>query len=324
MSSYTNVTGIPLSLAVYLATDHYDHDPETISATALIKPVKQVILASRVPAHQRTTDILQLVKSRMGTSIHSGIELAWAGGHYKQAMRKLGYPESVIDKVVINPDPDNLPVGAIPVYMEKRERRSIGGRVVSGKYDFIAEGRLEDFKTTSTYVWVKGTRDTSHQLQGSIYRWLNPKIITESYMVIQYLFSDWKQGMTKSPGYPQRPVEPYRIPLLSLDDTEDYILAKLQLLDRLKNAPEDSMPTCSEADLWRDAPVWKYYKDPAKTTRSTKNYDNKEEANLRAAQEGGIVLEKPGEVRACNYCAALPVCQQAKGYVEDGSLILAR
>ena len=84
------------------------------------------------------------------------------------------------------------------------------------------------------------------------------------------------------------------------------------------------MPTCSEADLWRDAPVWKYYKDPAKTARSTKNYDNKEEANLRAAQEGGIVLEKPGEVRACNYCAALPVCQQAKGYVEDGSLILAR
>ena len=238
MSSYTNVTGVPLSLAVYLATDHYDHDPDAISATSLIKPVKQNILASRVPAQQRAIDVVQLVKSRMGTSIHSGIELAWAGGHYRPAMRKLGYPEEVIDRVVINPDPDNLPPNAIPVYMEKREYREIGGYVISGKYDFIAEGRLEDFKTTSTYVWIKGNRDTSHQLQGSIYRWLNPKIITESYMVIQYLFSDWKQGMAGSPGYPSRPVEPLRIPLLSLDDTEDYILAKLDQFHRLKDAPD--------------------------------------------------------------------------------------
>lgn len=322
MAIYTNNTGVPLSLAVYLATDHYDYDPTAISATSLIKPAKQILLASRVPAELRTVDVVNLVKSRMGTSIHSGIDLAWRGGHYREAMQKLGYPDSVIDRVVINPDPDNVPADAIPVYMERRERREIGGRLISGKYDFIAEGRLEDFKTCPTYVWTKGSRDTSHQLQGSIYRWLNPKIITESYMVIQYLFSDWKQGMVDSPGYPQRPVEPQPIPLLSLDDTEDFLLAKLDLLERFKNAPEEAMPPCGDADLWRDTPVWKYYKNPDKTSRSTKNYDNKEDAYARAAQDGGIVLEKKGEVRACNYCAALPICQQAQGYVADGSLIL--
>jgi hypothetical protein len=325
MSVYTNLTGVPLSLAVFLATDHYDYDPNTISATALIKPLKQRILAARVPPGQYKTDVLALVKSRMGSAIHDAIEKAWVGGHYTTAMRALGYPEEVINRVVINPDPDNLPPGAIPVYMEQRVKREIAGRTVSGKYDFIAEGRLEDFKSTSTFTWLKGMKDDDYQLQGSIYRWLEPKIITEDYMVIQYIFTDWKPGMAKAnAAYPQRPVEPKKIPLLDLDTTEAYIVNKIEQLNALWKAPEEELPRCEDRDLWRDDPVYKYYKNPAKLTRSTKNFDTLQEANQRFAEDGGvgIVIERPGEVRACKYCPAFPVCTQKDEYLLEGSLIM--
>jgi hypothetical protein len=34
---YTNASNIPPAVAVFLATDNYDYDPHTISATALLK-----------------------------------------------------------------------------------------------------------------------------------------------------------------------------------------------------------------------------------------------------------------------------------------------
>lgn len=325
MFSYTNLTGVPLSLAAFLAHDSYDYDPHTISATSLIKPLKQRILASRVPPGAFPVDVLSLVKSRMGSAIHDAVEKVWVAGHYRESMKLLGYPQAVIDRVVVNPDPNNLPPGAIPVYMEQRLYKEIEGQKVSGKFDFVAEGRLEDFKSTSTFTWIKGTKTEDYQLQGSIYRWLGPHIITEPYMVIQFIFTDWKEGIAKTDkNYPQRPVEPLQIPLLSLEDTEDFVVDRLRQYKAMKDLPEEELPMCSDKDLWRDDPVFKYYKNPAKLTRSTKNFESKEEAYARLAEDGGvgIVLEKPGEVRACKYCAAFPVCKQKDAYLADGTLSL--
>lgn len=327
MSSYTNLTNVPLSLAVFLATDHYDYDPTAISATTLLRPVRQIVLPSRVPPEQAKTDVLQLVASRMGSAIHDSIEKAWVDGHYRQAMTKLGYPEKVIDKVVVNPPQDvKLPPGSIPVYMEQRFYRELDGRKVSGKVDFIAEGRLEDFKSTSTFTWQRETKDADYQLQGSIYRWLAPDIITEDYMVIQFIFTDWKAGFVKTQaGYPPRRVEPKKIPLLSLDDTEQFIRQKVAAVDAARQLPEAELPRCSDKELWREAPVYKYYKNPQKLDGcSTKNFDNLAAATQRLIEDGnvGIIITKPGQVKACKWCAAFPVCSQKDEYLKDGSLTI--
>ena len=50
MSVYLNPSQVPLSLAVFLATDNYDYEPDTISATGLIRPLRQIILAKREEA----------------------------------------------------------------------------------------------------------------------------------------------------------------------------------------------------------------------------------------------------------------------------------
>jgi hypothetical protein len=322
MQTYLNQTGVPLSVAVYLATDHYDHVPDAISATSLIKPVRQQILPGRVPAEQAKADVLSFVKSRIGTSIHDGLERVWVGGHYKEAMLALGYPQKIIDRVVVNPV-GKLPEGAIPVYMEIRSFREINGVRISGKFDFVAEGRLEDFKSTSTFTWVKETKVEDYKLQGSIYRWLNPGIITQDHMAIQFFFTDWMPGRAKQdPKYPQRQVEQQLIPLLSLDETERYIRNKLAQYDKYRDAAEQEIPECTDEDLWRREPSYKYYKNPAKRLRSTKNFETLAEANKRLAEDGnvGVVVTVPGEVVACRFCAAFPICTQKDKYIADGTL----
>tara|TARA_R110000851_G_scaffold24091_4_gene69919 strand:- start:1060 stop:2085 length:1026 start_codon:yes stop_codon:yes gene_type:complete len=340
MQTYTNETGVPLSVAVYLATDLYDYVPGVISATSLLKSVRQQVLTPRVPKSLKKTEITGVVKSRLGTSIHDGLEKAWSEGRYISAMASLGYPQAVIDRIQVNPgyeiDPksqqlvkmDNPPPladDAIPVYMEIRSFRELDGKMISGKFDFLAEGRVEDFKSTSTFTWVNKTKTEDYQLQGSIYRWLNPKIITQDVMAIQFFFTDFMAGKAKGdPKYPQRQVEQQIIPLLSLADTEAYIRGRLQQFQEFAVADELAMPPCTDKELWRKDPVFKYYRNPEKRARSTKNFTNPSEAYDLLIKQGnvGVVVEVPGTVMACNYCSAFPICTQKDRLISDGSLIV--
>lgn len=324
MRKFTNGTSVPLSMAVFLATDNYDHEDHTISATALLKPIRQLILASRVPQEQQLVDITSLVKSRMGSAIHDAIERSWVENH-QQSMLALGYPERVAKRVLVNPEPHEVTEDVIPVYLEQRSYREIMGYTVSGKFDFVGEGRVEDFKSTSVNTWINDNKTDDYQLQGSIYRWLNPEIITQDHMAIQFLFTDWFPGRAKAdPKYPQRPVEQKLIPLLPIEETEAFIRNKLTQIQKYQNSPEELLPLCNDKELWRTEPQFKYYKNPEKTSRSTKNFDNKQDAYLRLAQDGnvGIVVEVPGQVIACKYCPAFPVCSQKDALVAEGSLIL--
>lgn len=324
MRKFTNGTSVPLSMAVFLATDNYDHEDHTISATALLKPTRQLILASRVPQEQQLVDITTLVKSRMGSAIHDAIERSWVENH-QQGMLALGYPERVATRVRVNPEPHEVTEDVIPVYLEQRSYREIMGYTVSGKFDFVGEGRVEDFKSTSVNTWINDNKTDDYRLQGSIYRWLNPEIITQDHMAIQFLFTDWFPGRAKAdPKYPQRPVEQKLIPLLPIEETEAFIRNKLTQIQKYQNSPEELLPLCNDKELWRTEPQFKYYKNPEKTSRSTKNFDNKQDAYLRLAQDGnvGIVVEVPGQVIACKYCPAFPVCSQKDALVAEGSLIL--
>ena len=161
---FANVSEVPLALAVFLATDHYDHDddPNTISATTLLKPIRQIVLPSRIPPGEGLVNLADMMNSRMGTAIHDGIEKAWKN-NYIGAMKALGYPQRIIDRIRINPTPERLQdlaadgVETIPIYMEQRLSRQLGKWKITGKFDFIGEGKVQDFKSTSTFTYMKQT-----------------------------------------------------------------------------------------------------------------------------------------------------------------------
>lgn len=328
MQRYTNQQNIPLSLAVWLAHDSYDYnfDPNYISTTSLLKSIRQIVLGRRIPVEDNPVDVSHRVPSSMGTAIHDGIEKAWLE-NYQKSLKSMGYPQKVIERVRVNPDPKNLADGDIPVYLEQRVEKEIEGFRVSGKFDFVGEGRVEDFKTTSTYTYVNKTNDEKYILQGSIYRWLSPHLITQSEMAIQFIFTDWNKLQAiqgKERGYPQSKTMEYRLPLKSLAETEAYIRRKLTQIKQFDSVPEPDLPYCTDLDLWRKPPVYKYYKNPEKTTRATKNFDNPHEANLRQTQDGGkgIIIVAGGEVVACKFCDAFDICTQKDAYISDGTLKL--
>lgn len=325
MPAYANVSSVPLSMAVFLATDSYDHvdEPNYISATSLLKPLRQLILAARVPKDESPVDLSNMIASRMGSAIHDAIERAWKD-NYKTALETLGYPAGVIKKIRINPPQENQEAGIIPIYLEQRAYKKVGKWTIGGKYDFIGDGRVEDFKSTSVYTYINKTNDDKYIWQGSLYRWLNPKLVTRDEMAIQYIFTDWQGAKAKTdPNYPPKRIHQKLLKLKSVAETEAFVRRKLALIEQYWDAPEDQIPECTDEDLWRSEPVFKYYANPAKTARSTKNFDNKQDAYTYMAQAGkGVVIEKPGQVTGCKYCPAFALCSQKDRLIASGDLLM--
>lgn len=338
---FTNERNIGLSQAVFLAHDEYDYDPRenSISATGLLKSTRQTILSKRLKATTTEMDISQLVASSLGTAVHDGIEKSWLNGNYKRAMFKLGYPKKQIDRIVVNPgyyqdnqgrwikDPEAepLPKNAIPVYMEIRSEKELDGVIITGKFDFIGDGFLEDHKTTGVYTYIKKTNDEKYRLQGSIYRWLNPDLVTSDRMLINYTFTDWSKlnAMTQEKrGYPQFRVLSVPFTLMTIKETEEFIRNRISQIKTFLKRDEAAIPLCTEEELWQDPTSYKYYKNPDSKIRSTKNFDNFAEAQTRLIKDGGVgtIDIVPGKAKACLYCPAAPLCSQAKQLSIDGLL----
>lgn len=320
---FTNNHGIALPIAVWLAHDEYDYVNEEnyISATRLMKPLRHIVLPPRMaPADRENPDISDRIATAFGHSLHDSIEKAWLKG-YRENLTKLGYPEKIINLVRINPDPLTLRADDIPVYMEQRVIKSFMGYRIGGKYDLVAEGQVQDYKSTSAFVWVAGSRDDEHILQGSLYRWLNPDIITKDTMVINYIFTDWaKSKARQDPRYPQLRVMSKELKLLTIEETERWVKNKLLLIQKHWNTPEDQLPECTDEELWRSDPQFKYYLDPTKTARSTKNFENMADAKqFMNVEKGGkgIIKIIPGEVKRCDYCDSFNVCTQKDKYFDQ-------
>lgn len=316
---YTNDFGISLPLQAWLVHDDYDGyspEPKTISVTTLLKPLRQIILNSRVDYKALTVDLMDLVALRSGSAFHDSIEYVWKN-HYKSALAKLGYHQKEIDAILINPTPEELAAhpNPIPIYMEQRAFKEINGWTISGKFDFLFDNTVTDFKSTSTYKWQKNASDNDYKMQGSLYRWLNPDKILHNHINIEFIFTDFSKlkAMTDAnKGYPPRRLMQKAVPLMEVKATEQWIINKIGVLDKLWNAPQSQLPECSQEELWQDPPEYKYFKNPS-ATRATKVFGtDKLAAYQYKADAGGIgeVKEIPSKAKACNYCNARGICDQ--------------
>jgi len=213
----------------------------------------------------------------------------------------------------------------IPVYLEQRAEKEIKGYIISGKFDFVIEAAVEDFKSTSTYGFMAGSNTEKYMQQGSIYRWLNPDKIVGDTVNIQLIFTDWSAAKARADRkYPQSRLLQQTIKLMEIEATENFISQKLEILARLEAAPQTSLPLCTKDELWQKSDTWKYYKNPAKKSRSTKNFDSLNDATIRMHADGncGEIVHIPGQVGKCKYCDVREICQQAADLVAVGLLKL--
>lgn len=330
MKRLTNHTNIPLSVAAWLASDNYNFKPneKAISATDLGKSVRQLVLRNRLRAAGgeviEEMDIAERFSSRLGTAIHDAIEAVWVNQDARNsALTQLGIPKQVRDRLVYNPSPEEIAANpkCIPVFMEQRTNKELNGYTISGQFDFLAEGQLEDFKSTGSYSVEKQLNEAKFALQGSIYRWLNPDKITKETTRINYIIKDWSAAKAKaSPKYPKSCITTVNLPLMSYEDTEKYIANKLSSIDKHKTTPEPELPLCTAEELWQDSDTYKYFTRPD-STRASKVFGNDSVAAYKhLADKGGkgLIRTFPGEVRACKYCDAKDICTQRKELQESG------
>lgn len=317
---YTNKNNLPFALAVMLATDKYKHssDPKTIGVTTLMGSPRSVILTKRIPAHEQTVDISQLLASRMGTALHDALEAAWLNPELNDVLESLGIPARVRDKVRVNPekhDPD-----MINIYLELRTEKKINGWTVTGQLDLVINGRLKDLKSTGTFKFNKENIEFVQQL--SIYKWLNPEIVFDEEGDILFWFKDWNKFSALKADYPSQPLVEQPYTLLPLATAEAYVAKKLALLDEHENTPMADLPRCTRTELWQAPPKYNYYGSP-ENVKASKSFDNLIEANNWKLGKGkGLIRVIEAEPTKCMWCAASRTCDQAKGYVAQGILTL--
>lgn len=88
-----------------------------------------------------------------------------APGQKPRQVHDLGYPSKVIANVRVNPKPEDLFDDCIPVYLEQRTYKNVGKYTVSGQFDFVGDGRVEDIKTTSAYSYTARNNDDKYILE---------------------------------------------------------------------------------------------------------------------------------------------------------------
>lgn len=331
---FTNKTGINLPMAIWLLNDKYDHVKEEnyISATGLLKPLKALILAEQ---NISVSDLIEIdisnrAQAQDGTAMHSAIDDAWKNKYaIALACELVGISKELADSIIINPTPTHIEQAKArnelitPVYMEKRVIKEIAGFKVGGKYDLVLAGDLHDHKKTGTYTYTHQKNAKKYIQQGSIYRWLNPDIILSDTLTINYFFTDWKQWKTTEPKYPLYRIMSQHFEMMSYDETEKFIVDILTNFTKYKDRDQKDLPLCTKEELWQDPTEYKYFKNPT-ASRATKNFGTDlAGANLLlATNRCGIVKPIPGVARACNYCSALPFCDQAAFLLKTNQLVL--
>jgi len=328
----TNNNDYPLSIAVWLAVDWYDYNRHPgklhMSATGLLKPIRQTILGLRLQkmADQETVrDIHQDIPNRMGTAIHAGIERAWKNKEKRtEALLTMGFPADVVSRIRVNPDWKELAANPdwIPVYIEQRFYKELDGFIIDGEVDFIGQGIPEDFKSTGVYGYMKGNNDEKYVQQVSIYRWLAPEVITSDYCRINNIFTDWSKldaMIKKKAGYPHSRIVSKKLELMSIQETETFIQGRLRQIKAHLDSPEPQLPRCTPEELWQDKTVYKFFSKPT-NTRCQKTFDTYPEAHAYFIEKGatGQIREVHGKVKRCGYCDGADLCSQKAEYVAQG------
>jgi hypothetical protein len=305
--------------------DDYDYDSRdnVISATALLKPTRALVLKYQNKDLDKSVDIADLVSARMGSAIHAIAEQAWTDrGNVSKALSALG-TSKLGEITIINPDKP-VKETEIAVYVEQRHETKVGDYIISGKYDLVVDGTLSDYKSTSVWTYIYDSNALKYTQQGSIYKWLAPDRITDNKIDIQFIFTDWSSAQAmRDSKYPQSRVLTKSYPLWSVEQTEHFIKTKLNDITNLSDKSQDELPECTSEELWESETKYKYFKNP-NAQRATKNFDNLEEANIRLANDGGvgIVNTVRGEVKACRYCEVVDICKQARNLINQGRLVV--
>ena len=284
---FTNKHGLPDEVAKVLSKDRYDKGTEhsDYSVTTLKTPPRIVQLQRRYK-EELTEDVIDNLWSMFGSMAHNMLE-----EH-----------------------------GSDDAITEKRFYLTILDRVISGQVDHYKDGVITDYKVTSAWTLVYGSRVKEWEEQLNMYAYLCIKsgLPVERIRIVTIL-RDWdKNKALQNQDYPQTPIKIIPITLWTHDEQEEYIEERV-LSQKLAESKSDSdLPYCETADMWERPSTFSVMKVGRKT--AVRVFDTEEEAKEHIGDviTNGVYLKvRPGKRTRCEeYCNVSSFCNIHQDYLK--------
>jgi hypothetical protein len=269
------------------AVDTVPHNrPGSISATTLLRGVKEIILTER-HWNELTVDVADEVWKVWGTAVHSLLE-------------EEGETE----------------------FTEIKLEAHVHGIDVTGRLDNydMAHGVITDYKTASTTKILFGDF-SDWRRQGLIYAWLLRKngMAANKVRFVALLKDHSKSKARFDRRYPQSPTFIYEFDVTywDIEETGQFVALKTAACLSAGLLTDDSIPPCSPDERWASPEKFAVMKKGRKT--AVRLFDTWAEADQKLQQENDSALyidHRPGTSRKCeDYCMCCQFCNFYKEQV---------
>lgn len=218
------------------------------------------------------------------------------------------------------------------VLKEERFYGRVADRKISGQVDYLdSEGLLADYKRTSVWTRIYGSRLPDWEKQLNFYAYLvrGYGFRVEKLQIIAD-YRDWsKTNANKDSKYPQSKIEVIDIPLWDYKVQHNYIQGRIEVLKECEDMKDGELPPCTSEEMWIQRTKYALMKKGRETAVKVENSKEEilsfcEHKKIPIHFEGEkmdslqhYIETRPGKRTRCeDYCLAQPFCHQFKVYKE--------
>jgi hypothetical protein len=317
----TNNSNMPDIWVKACTQDNYSGSHEEgYSVTQLLQPNKIILLKERHP-DEVFQDVRNMQDSVFGTACHKVIEDAITPESVFNAKKVFDrhlmqyFRGNVSFDIMLEDFKDEMKARNIVsnllkdtdmshIISEQRYAIEVAGKRLSGGVDIIntKELLIADIKTLNTYKIELMTDIEKWKLQLNIYRYMYYKItgIAIEKLQIWALMKDWslakyenKKIIAGQYGYVNYPDAGFKIidiDLMRFEEVEAFLVSKIEILESLKETPDDEIKECTGDERWGSETVYKMYIKNAKLTdyNKTAKHTGSSEEQVRAIANKSI------------------------------------
>lgn len=280
----TNKQGIPEPIYRALQQDWYGGEGEErfASATELLLPPRIFALRKKHEA-EIVRDAADMLHTLRGSAMHKVLE-------------KAGDENCII---------------------EKRLKATVCGEVISGGVDLYdkVKHRISDFKDTSVWTYIYGSRLEEWTRQVNIYAYLYElhRFPVDELSVI-LMFRDWSASKKEyDRKYPPQCVE---LPLQRMEthQIKDFMERKVKSFKEALKLKDDALPCCTREERWKKPDKFAVMKKGRKS--AVRVFDDEEKANdlLNDSSADHYIEVRVGASGRCcpQYCDVCKWCDYYK------------
>ena len=299
----------PLRDALKIYSDHsFFTLGSDYGVTELITPPQMVQLRRRYRQELlvREVDLKKQMANFVGNSVHRSLEWYLNMFQSRDHQQKYLVEQKLVDMVL--------------------------GRRIAGKIDVWRDEVLYDYKTTSTFKYIKRDYE-EYEKQGNIYAYLlrTYKKQVKAFRII-LIFTDW----TKKLMYSERDYPKQNFVMIELDNLwpEDkqrqYYHDRVRLMIEAEQLDDDELPPCTDQEMWAKPNSWAVYgtdQGPETGSKAKRVLDSREEAdnfirnNFKKVGASPVIQFRPGHRMRCQeYCDVSEYCRQFAEYLTENEL----